>query len=725
MKILLLCGLVVLACKVESNQPNYPDFKYPKSKRGTVVDTIHGVNVSDPYRWLEDNNSAETKLWVKQQNQVTNLFLSGLKDTEAVRARLTEVWNFEKRSVPTRVKNRYFFTRNSGIEEHSSYFWTDKLGGRARKLISPSEMSKDGKIALAGTSVSWDGELVAYATKKSGSDWVEWRVKEVQSGKELSDHIKWTKFGGVAWAANNAGFYYTRFAAPQEGKTLTAANTGMQIFYHQLGTEQEKDVLVFEDKANPKHFVGGFETRDGKFLLVSVWHQNKSKLLGKRLDGKSGWVSLIPEFTGEYSVVDSSDGRFYLITNDGAQNRKVAYVDFSSPKQVVELIPEAKLSMASANLVGGKWIISYLKDAKSHVEVFSKDGRKLKTLLLPGNGTARGFSGNLDDTETFFSFTTFLKPSTNYRLDMEDLSIKEVWSPALPFDSTGYETRQEFVTSKDGTKVPVFLFGKSEVLGKRNSSTPVYLYGYGGFDISLTPRFNTSYVPWMERGGLVVVANLRGGGEYGEAWHKAGTKLNKQNVFDDFISVADWLVRKKYTNPARLAISGRSNGGLLVGATMTQCPALFGAAVPEVGVLDMIRFSKFTIGWAWEDDYGDVDVEEEFKALLKYSPYHNVSKTSYPATLITTADHDDRVVPAHSYKFAAALQYAAVGRNPILIKINTSTGHGAGKTTSMKINEEAERWSFLFHALSVGDDVEVGGTYLYQDVPHCSRKSVM
>lgn len=679
---------------------------YPETRKTDTVHEYHGTKVPDPYSWLEDDNSAETKAWVEAQNKVTFAFLEAIPERAAIQKRLTELWNYEKFGVPFEEGGRYFFSRNDGLQNQSVLYWTASLEAEPKVLIDPNAMSKDGTVALAGVSVSKDGKYIAYGIAEAGSDWNRWKIRDVATGKDLDDELKWIKFSGAAWNKTNDGFYYGRYPEPQPGQDLTQSNYYQKVYFHRVGTPQAEDTLVWEDPANKDWRASAAQTDDGRFLLVTIGKgtDDKYRLLFKDLYKRDARPPehFLGNFEADYSFIDNDGPVFFFRTNKDAPRGKVIAVDVFKPESDnwKTIIPEAEDTLEAVSLVGDKFIAQYLKDARSQVKLFALDGKPAGEVAFPGLGTASGFSGHRPDKETFYAFTSVSSPATIYRYDVTTGQSTLYKQPKLAFDPTDYVTEQVFYKSKDGTKIPMFISHKKGL--KKDGATPTYLYGYGGFNISLSPSFSPAILAWMEAGGIFAVPNLRGGGEYGEAWHQGGTKLNKQNVFDDFIGAAEWLIQNGYTKSEKLAIGGGSNGGLLVGACITQRPELYGAALPAVGVLDMLRFHKFTIGWAWIDDYGSSDDPEQFKALLAYSPLHNLKPgTKYPATMVTTADHDDRVVPAHSFKFAAALQAAHAGEKPTLIRIETRAGHGAGKPTSKMIEEAADKWAFLVKSLGM------------------------
>ncbi|WP_230023478.1 prolyl oligopeptidase family protein [Massilia sp. Bi118] len=686
---------------------------YPVAKKVDQTDDYHGTKVADPYRWLEDANSAETKEWVDAENKVTQSWLAQIPEREAIRQRLTQLWNYERYSVPYKEGGRYFFSRNDGLQNQSVLYTMKTLSDTPRLLLDPNTLAADGTVALAGLAVSPDGKLLAYSTAASGSDWNEIRVRNVDTGKDLEDHIQWVKFSSTAWTRDGKGFFYSRYDAPKEATKLADVNYFQKLYYHKLGTPQEADVLVYDRPDQKEWGFGGNTTDDGRYLLITATKgtAHKYRVFYKDLSKPDSKVlPLIDNFDAGYDFIDNVGSVFYFATDRNAPRKRIVAIDVNKPQEAnwKTVVPESQQTLVSSHMVNKQLINEYLADARSVVKVTDLKGKQVREIALPGIGSVSGFGGKQGDSETFFSFTGFTTPTTIYRLDMKSGATSVFRKPDVKFNPADYETRQQFYTSRDSTRVPMFIVSKKGL--KLDGSNPTYLYGYGGFNISMTPGFSPANLAWMEMGGVYVVANLRGGGEYGEAWHEAGTKLKKQNVFDDFIGAAEWLVNNKVTSPSKLAIGGGSNGGLLVGAAMTQRPDLFGAAIPMVGVMDMLRFHKFTIGWAWTSDYGSSENADEFKALVKYSPLHNLKPgTCYPATMITTADHDDRVVPAHSFKFAATAQAAQAGGNPVIIRIDTKAGHGAGKPTGKQIEEVADRWGFLSKALKMNEAPQAMG----------------
>ena len=685
--------------------------EYPETKKGEVVEMVHGTQIADPYRWLEDDNSAETKAWVEAQNKVTFGFLAQIPEREKIRARLTELWNYERFSVPDKEGGRYFFRRNSGLQNQSVLYVADALEAEPRVLLDPNTLSADGTMALSGYSVSEDGALLAYGIAKAGSDWEQWGVREVGTGKDREDRIEWVKFSAAVWAKDGSGFYYSRFDAPKEGSAFTALNEFHKLYFHKLGTPQSEDALVYERRDHKDWGIHGHMSEDGRWLIVTltVGSDPKNRVYYRDLTKPdAAVVPLLDGFDADYTFVGSAGTVFYFRTDLEAPLGRLIAIDTAKPARENwrEVIPQDTDSLRDVGFVNGQFVCEYLHDAHSRVRVFAGDEKATRAKLvrdieLPGIGSASGFGGKRTDTETFYGFTGYTVPNTIYRLDLTTGKSTVFRQPKVAFDPAAYETKQVFFRSKDGTRVPMFITHQRGL--KLDGTNPTLLYGYGGFDISLTPVFEIPSLVWMEMGGVYAVPNLRGGGEYGTAWHLAGTKERKQNVFDDFVAAAEWLIENKYTSPAKLAIRGHSNGGLLVGACMTQRPELFAAALPGVGVLDMLRFHKFTIGWAWTSDYGSSENTDDFKYLRAYSPLHCLKPgTRYPATMVTTADHDDRVVPAHSFKFAAQLQACQPPDGPpVLIRIETKAGHGAGKPIAKVIDEHADEWAFLLRVLGM------------------------
>lgn len=687
-----------------STQNMIKPIKYPAARKSDQVDDYHGVKVADPYRWLEDLDSQETAHWVEEENNLSFGFLNEIPARNSLKERLTKLWNYEKFGIPFKEGNRYFYSRNSGLQNQSVIYTVSSLAGEPQVLLDPNTLSADGTVALSGLSVSDDGKLMAYSLSASGSDWQEWKVRDIETGKDLPDDIKWVKFSGASWTPDNKGFFYSRYDE-LKSDALKGTNYFQKLYYHQLSTPQSADVLIYDRPDQKDWFFDGYVTEDGDYLVITISQGTdvKSRIYYKDLKSKdSPVVKLLDDYDASYTLIANDGPVFWFRTDLEATRGKIIAIDVTKPerKNWHIVVPEATETLQGVTFVNQMFVADYLKDAHTKVKIFTTSGKLVREVEFPGLGTASGFGGKGTDKETFYSFTSFTIPTTIYRYDMVAGKSTVFRQPKVDFDPNVYETKQVFFTSKDGTKIPMFITHKKGL--KLDGKNPTYLYGYGGFNISLTPGFSVGNLVWMELGGVYAQPNLRGGGEYGEAWHQAGMKLKKQNVFDDFIAAAEYLIANKYTSTPKLAIGGGSNGGLLVGAVMTQRPDLFGAALPAVGVMDMLRFQTFTIGWAWVSDYGSSENAVDFKALYSYSPLHNIKPgTMYPPTLVTTADHDDRVWPGHSFKFAAGLQAAQAGPAPILIRIETKAGHGAGKPTSKVIEEIADRWAFLVRVLEM------------------------
>ncbi|MCK6684173.1 MAG: prolyl oligopeptidase family serine peptidase [Thermoanaerobaculia bacterium] len=672
---------------------------YPLAHRAETFDDYHGTRIADPYRYLESSANPLTKAWVEQQNTLTEKYLSQISSREPIRKRLTELWNFERVSPPVKEGGKYFFTKNDGLQNQPVLFVLDALGKTPRPLLDPNSLAKDGTLALTEFSVSPDGRLLAYATANGGSDWTEWAIRSVETGRDLPDRIKWVKFSEVAWTKGGKGFFYARFDEPARGRELESVNKNQKLYFHRVGDHQDKDQLIYQRPEDPELGFSPKVTEDGRYLVIFIWKgtDRRNLLAVKDLSVPDAPVRpLFEEFESEYLFVDNTGPVFTLKTTKGAPRGRLVSVDISAkPLRLKTVIRQSKDTIESVSSVGSRYVVRVMRDASDRVLIYTRAGKLEKEIRLPALGTTAGFTGKKGDTETFFSFTSFTYPARVYRHDFRTGKTELFHEPRLNgFDPSAFVTEQVFVSSKDGTKVPVFLVYKKGLA--RDGSAPAYLYGYGGFNVSMTPMFSVKHLVFVERGGIYAQASTRGGGEYGEDWHSAGMKEKKQNVFDDFIASAQWLITNNFTSRKKLAIGGGSNGGLLVGAVLNQRPELFGAAVPAVGVMDMLRFHKFTIGWAWVSEYGSSDDPAQFRLLLSYSPLHNIrTDVPYPAVLITTADTDDRVVPAHSYKYAAALQQAQTGRAPVLIRIETKAGHGAGKPTNKQIEEAADVLAFL------------------------------
>ena len=684
------------------NQPQR--IQYPETRKVDTVDVYFGHKVADPYRWLEDDNAPETEAWVKAENKITFEYLSKIPFREALKEHLTEIWNYPKYRVPFKKGGRYFMFKNNGVQNQDVLYMMDTPEDEPEVLLDPNLFSADGTVALADISVSKDGKYLAYSISSGGSDWNEIHVMNIETRKTLPDHIQWVKFSGISWKGD--GFFYSAYSKPDEEDVLSGQNRFHKVFYHRLGTPQEEDKLIFDNPEKPLRNYYGYVTDDEQYLIVGETESTSGNALYvSEADDTDhpDFKKIADGFDYDYQVIGNVDNELYIQTNDHAPKGKIVKVDFNRPEREnwVEVIPEKEDVLESSGLVGGELYTQYLKDASNRAYFYTMDGVLIRELKLPGIGTISGFHGEKEDNTAFFGFTSFTFPSNIYIYDVKEGKAELYRKSELKIDSEAYETKQVFYESKDGTKVPMFIVYKKGI--KRDGNNPTLMYGYGGFNISLTPGFSISRMAFLEQGGIYVMVNLRGGGEYGEAWHKAGMKMNKQNVFDDFIYAAKYLIREKYTSSEKLAIMGGSNGGLLIGACMTQEPQLFKVAIPIVGVMDMLRYQNFTIGWAWASDYGRSDESEEmFNYLYAYSPLHNIKEgVDYPATLAITADHDDRVVPAHTFKFIATLQEKNSGKNPVLVRIETRAGHGAGKPTSKQIEEATDIYSFIMYNLGM------------------------
>ncbi|HZU53917.1 MAG TPA: prolyl oligopeptidase family serine peptidase [Holophagaceae bacterium] len=681
--------------------------QYPETRKDAVVDDYFGTKVADPYRWLEDDNSAETKAWVGAENKVAFGYLNAIPERDAIKARLTKLYDYEKYSAPFQQGGRYFFSYNKGLEPQAKYYWSKGLKGAPQVLIDPNTLSKDGTVALSGLSITHDGKRVAYALAEAGSDWITWHVRDVATGKDLPDVIHWSKAGGASWLRDGSGFYYSRFDAPKAGDALKGINQNHQVFFHKLGTPQSEDLLVYKRPDHPDWYLGANVTDDGRWLVISAGKGTdpKSSLFIQDLSKAGSKVEpLLDAMDASYGVIGNDGDTFFIHTDKDAPRYRLVAIraGHTGPSEWKELIPESKGRdvLDGVSFVGNQFVANWMHDAHTRITFHDLKGKETGELKLPAIGTAGGFAGERTDMEAFYTFTSFTYPPTIYRYDFKTGKSEVFRAPKVEFNPAAYETKQVFYPSKDGTKIPMFLTYKKGL--KLDGTNPTLLYAYGGFNISLTPSFSTTRVAWLEMGGVYAMANLRGGGEYGMDWYNAGRLKNKQNVFDDFISAAEWLIQEKYTSTPKLAIQGGSNGGLLIGACETQRPDLFGACLPAVGVMDMLRFHLFTLGWGWKSDYGSSETKEGFDTLIKYSPLHNIKPgVKYPPTLVTTSDHDDRVVPAHSFKFAATMQADQAGPAPILIRVETRAGHGAGKPTDKILAEIADEYAFLVKNLDI------------------------
>ncbi len=680
---------------------------YPNTRRTDQVDTYHGTQVADPYRWLEDDvrKSDEVHKWVDAENRVTFAFLDAIPQRKKLTERLTALWNYEKFTPPFKEGGRYFYFKNDGLQNQNVLYSIDSLDAEPWVVLDPNQWTKDGTMALAGLSPSEDGRYLAYGTSEAGSDWNGWRIFNLETRQLMPEELKWVKFSQATWTKDSKGFFYGRYAEPQEGATFQSLNLNQKVYYHRVGTPQSEDVLVYQRPDQPEYGFGTVVSDDGHYLILNTWKGTDAKYLVHYRDLTDLYampVALIDVMEFEYEFVGNDGPVFYFKTNCEAPRGRLVAIDSRKPAREnwKEIIPQEAETLNGVTLVGNVFVADYLKDARSQIKIHDMRGKLVRELELPGLGTAAGFGGHRSDTETFYSFNSITTPPTIYRYDLLTGTSTIFKQAKVDFASDQYEVKQVFYQSKDGIRVPMFVAHKKGIV--LDGSHPTLLYGYGGFNISLTPTFSISRVAWLEMGGIFAMPNLRGGGEYGEAWHEGGKLDRKQNVFDDFIAAAEWLIANKYTRPDRLAIQGRSNGGLLVGACMTQRPDLYGACLPGVGVMDMLRFHQFTAGRFWVDEYGSAEDPKQFETIRQYSPYHNLKEgVKYPATLVVTADTDDRVVPGHSFKFAAALQRAQIGEAPVMIRIETRAGHGAGKPTAKQIEEAADEWSFLVKALKM------------------------
>ncbi len=678
---------------------------YPETRKDSVVDDYFGTKVADPYRWLEDDNAPETKAWVAAQNQVTKGYLDAIPERAGIKDRLTKLWNYERFGVPFKRGDHYFYNRNDGLQNQAVLFVTKDLKNSGSVLLDPNTLSKDGTIALNSISVSEDGKRLAYGISVGGSDWITWKVRDVVSGKDLSDEIKWSKFSDATWAKDGSGFYYSAYAVPKQGDALKGVNKDQKVYFHKIGAMQAQDELVYERSDHPDWGLHAQVSEDGRWLFIrqSEGTENKNRVFLKDLSKPSSAIEpFLDHFDADYTVIGNDGDLFYVSTDKDAPRNKLVAIRRGSPESQdwKTIIPHSKDVLQAVDLIDNRFVVVWMHDAHEKVEIVGLDGKKQRDIALPSLGTVGNLSGRRDDKEGFYAFTSFTYPSTVYRFDFTTGKSSVFKRPKVDFKPEAFETDQVFYASKDGTKIPMFLVHKKGL--KLNGQNPTLLYGYGGFDISLTPSFSVQTLTWLEMGGVYALANLRGGGEYGSDWHDAGRLQKKQNVFDDFIFAAEWLIQHKYTSSSKLAIRGGSNGGLLVGACMVQRPDLFGACLAHVGVMDMLRFHKFTIGWAWKSDYGSSETKDGFDTLIKYSPLQNLKPgVKYPPTLVFTGDHDDRVVPAHSFKFAAQLQADNAGNAPTLIRIETNAGHGAGKPTAKLIDEAADEWAFAVTSLGI------------------------
>lgn len=695
---LLLSLTVVLMISCQQQK-----FNYPVTAKVDQVDDYFGTKVADPYRWLEDDTSAQTAEWVKAQNEVTFGYLGQIPYRQKIQERLTKIWDYPKVSAPYKEGGRYYYSRNDGLQNQFVQYSKETLDGEERMVLDPNTFSEDGTVSLSAFSPSEDGKYIGYGTSTGGSDWNEFFVMDANTLQKLDDHLKWIKFSGMAWYGD--GFFYSRFPEPVKGDELSGKNDNNKVYYHKIGDRQENDRLIHEDPANPNWGYYAGITDDKEILILITTESTKGNKLAfcKAADAGKGFTPIVDDFDHDFSPVQHINGTLYVMTDYNAPKYQLLAIDLKNPAKEnwKTILPEKNEVLTSTTIVGNKIIANYMKDAHDLVQIFNLEGNYLYDLDMPVIGSISGFAGKAEDTETFYTVTSFTTPATIYKYDVVNNKSEEYNRSAIDFDPSLFEVNQVFYTSKDGTKVPMFIVHKKGIT--LDGSNPALLYGYGGFNVSLTPTFSMSRLILLENGFVYALANIRGGGEYGEEWHEAGTKMQKQNVFDDFIAAAEYLIDNKYTSPKKLAVMGGSNGGLLVGAVINQRPELFGAAIPQVGVMDMLRYHKFTIGKYWAVDYGtSEDSKEMFDYLYKYSPLHSIRKdVEYPATLVMTADHDDRVVPAHSFKYIATLQEAYQGKNPVMIRIQTKAGHGGGMPTAMIIEEYSDMWAFLMKNLGV------------------------
>lgn len=698
---ILILSTIAMLTSCKNGHPGSEPVSYPETKVCDTVNDYFGTKVADPYQWLEDDYSEETANWVKAQNELTNSYLAQIPYREQMKKHLMDIFNYPKESAPWKKGDRYFFYHNDGLQNQSVLYYKNSLDGEAIELLDPNKLSKDGTVALSTLDISEDGNYLGYAISRNGSDWQEIFVKNIVTGEELSDHLMWVKFSGIAW--KDDGFFYSRFPEPKN--QLSGVNENGKLYYHKVGTDQKADQLAYQDPSNPDLSFSAEVVNKRWLVIYGSESTSGNTLYFKDLnDPKAKLVKVVDNFDNDYGVIDEIDGKFVVITNNETPEYKVITIPTNNPSRDNwhDLIPSASPEVLSGvSHVGHRLIASYTKDAHSVVRIFDVNGKKLADLDNDMIGSISGFSGDCDDTETFYTVTSYTTPATIYHYDVVNNKSTLYKQSKIKFNSDDYETELEFYASKDGTKIPIFITHKKGI--KLNGKNPTLLYGYGGFNISLTPTFSVARVAWMEQGGVLAVACLRGGGEYGETWHKAGVKMQKQNVFDDCIAAAEFLISKKYTSPKYLALQGGSNGGLLVGAVVNQRPDLFAVAIPQVGVMDMLRYHKFTIGRYWAVDYGtSEDNKEMFEYLFKYSPLHSIKNgVDYPAILVTTADHDDRVVPAHSFKYAATLQNSKIGNRPHLIRIESNAGHGSGKPLDKSINEIVDIYSFIFFNMGI------------------------
>lgn len=705
MRFAKFCFVFFTIMFLTANSFSQSKFDYPKAPRANQIDDYNGVKVADPFRGLENPDAPETRRWIEAENKLTNSYLATIPGRAQIKARLTELWNYEKYSAPFKEGKRYFYYKNDGLQNQSVLYVADSAGDAGRILLDPNTLSKDGTVALNGIAITDDGATMAYGLSAAGSDWQEWHFRDVSTGKDLPDVLTNIKFSGASWTRDGAGVFYSRYPAANEATKLEDANYNQKLYFHKIGTPQTDDILIYERPDDKELGIGGFVSEDGEWLIINLSKGTSPKNLVyfKNLKMKDApTLALVDKFEADYTFVGNDKSNFYFKTDKDAPRGKIVAINVLARDARIwkDVVPQTNDTIEGVSFINNQFVVNYLKDAATRIKIYDLSGKPARDVALPGIGSAGGFAGKRFDTETFYTFSSFATPPTIYRYDLKTGKSDVFRQSNVKFNPADYEVKQVFYNSKDGTRIPMFVVHKKGL--KLDGNNPTLLYAYGGFNISMTPAFSVSRLAWMEMGGVFAMPNLRGGGEYGEAWHEAGTMAKKQNVFDDFIAAAEYLIANKYTQPKKLAISGGSNGGLLIGATLNQRPDLFGAALPAVGVMDMLRFQKFTIGWAWTSDYGSSDNAEDFKWLYAYSPLHNIKKgAKYPAVMVTTADHDDRVVPAHSFKYTATLQEANASDRPILIRIETKAGHGAGKPTTKQIEEISDVYGFLMKELDM------------------------
>ena len=691
--------LILISCS--NNNENTTELKYPESKKIDFTENLHGYEISDSYRWLEDFTSDESIDWIERQNNFTKQFIKKNKYKKGLENYLNEIWESESISIPYKVKEKTFYYFNDGSFQQSKLMIKDCDSCDARVLIDPNQFSNDGTVSLGGTSISNDASHIAYSISDGGSDWRTWKIMNIETGEVLDDELNWAKFSGASWENDDSGFYYRKYDEP-DGELLKELNESPKLMFHKIGTNQSEDKLIYENPQNPRWGFGITVIKDSdmKLLSISEGTDDRNKVYLK-INENSDFIPIIDELIGTYSFIDSKDNLLWFYTTESAPNGKIVNLEIKNGSFVWnEVIQESENAIRSVNIINNSFVINYLEDTFSQISIFDLNGEFVSKLSLPKKGTVSGFGGDIDDKESYFSITNYITPREIYQIDLTDNSFKLFWNEELDgYNSEDYVSSLQFYSSKDGTKIPIHISHKKDLVIDEN--TPLLIYGYGGFNISILPNFSKSQTAWKNQNGVFAVANLRGGSEYGDAWHEAGMLLNKQNVFDDFAYAAKFLHSKKIGSPETTAIDGRSNGGLLVAATMLQNPDLFKVAIPQVGVLDMLRFNKFTIGWAWESDYGSSEKKDEFENLLAYSPLHNIkSDVCYPTTLITTASRDDRVVPSHSFKFAAKLQEYQSCNNPILIRVEDRAGHGAGTPKDKRINQISEIYGYALNVIN-------------------------